>query len=396
MQQSWPMHGLEDWFHLTMDGFREKYFSFFLGYLAVSTAQLGQRWNRLLFLVTSSLFKYGLSEIGNDFAHTLGFSMATTTYQSNVQKLHASYVSGIDEKIGEALWTVVFWYDNFVKSYYSTTLSIDNTNWRPANHTPVAVYLTANEHSAFTMMLPPAPQQVLPCMPSSDAFFGAAAVLRVIRAIRGSQRLIQPKWWETYYATSLTVSEGIWNVPVKPANAVAYDRQNKANKLKPYDVLETTVQTTVGLAHCVHHLHEVFGKVWDTGNYSHTVVDVNIYMRLIKYYFSQWKYFPELQIKNTHWQGVWHIVKISYEKIWNYHWLTIIAPAYRKVVGDQAPMTIYSTHQHKVAFFSDMALAYHRERRRFLRLYEREENDAILTLKTFFEYLLPVVRIFFA
>jgi hypothetical protein len=132
--------------------------------------------------------------------------------------------------------------------------------------------------------------------------------------------------------------------------------------------------------------------LWDNALYSHVVVDVDLYMRYLKYVYSAWKFFPAMRVRNAPWQGLWHIVKKSYEKIWDFYFLSVIAPAYRSMIEDGC-IVRYAKHATQVAFISDLSAAYKKARYLFERLYASDpDHPIVLHLQLLFEYLLPMVH----
>lgn len=75
--------------------------------------------------------------------------MATTTFERHTSELHDAYTKEMLEQIACALWTIVYWFDNFAKAYYARIVTMDNKNSTQANYTRVAMYKTPKYHSEF-------------------------------------------------------------------------------------------------------------------------------------------------------------------------------------------------------------------------------------------------------
>ena len=186
--------------------------------------------------------------------------------------------------------------------------------------------------------------------------------------------------------------EGTSTIPVKPADAVARDARGRPEKLEPMSMFKPNCSTTLGFAEILVSVQAQVKPLGDNALYSHVVVDIDLYMRYLKYVYSAWKYFPAMRVRNAPWQGVWHIVKKSYEKIWEFYFLSVIAPAYRSMLPEGC-IVRFAKHATQVAFISDLSAAYKRVRRLFLRLYESDpDHPIVLHIQLLFEYLLPMVH----
>ena len=373
----------------------KRYFAPFLGYIAVSLHQISNKATSLLFLVSLSLNKYGLSDVGATFASRLGFCLPPDTFRRYTATLLENTREFLTARMLYHCVCVMLWFDNFAKQYYSRSLTIENAGYRPAKYTPCAVYFGPGQFSNFVYCRRD-PTAVLPCLAHPASMLSLKRCERVAQSITVALGFTQDYWWENYRGGSFTVREKITSFPLQTAEYVAYRSANPdMPRLRPYTMFKPDVGSTHGLAAVLHEVHIILEPVWAQNRYTHICVDVNIYLRMLKFFFSTWTYFPLLQVNNCLWAGTWHTMKQALKKIWEFHWLTIIAPVYRSLFGPDVPIVRYTLHQTYVGFFSDLSHAYSSKRPYFVRAYNQYQhtNTVVMGIKAFFEYFLPWVRL---
>ena len=158
--------------------------------------------------------------------------------------------------------------------------------------------------------------------------------------------------------------------------------------------------TCIGTGKMFEKMQTIFEASWAVGRYALIRVDIDLYVRYMKYVNSTYKIFPRLRKLAFVGFELWHVSKILYTKVFVRHFYTIIAPIQRALYPNQI-LKKNVTQKVRVAFLNDLACAYKSVRPRFLAVYRRfrsnaagvfpTESKTVRQYEQFFEFLLPLV-----
>lgn len=188
-----------------------KYYGSFLGFLTINSRAVSNKKNSLATQVSYVLESRGLSMSGLTFLSGLGLGVPQQTYGRRRTLALTKYSADV-EAIIKTRHAVSIWWDNYKHLKYTkmASLAAGPTTYREGAFTGVAILLG---DPASDLSLVRRGQNVLPCFPPS------LTVTRLVNDVGRRFLAISTTtdFWRGYLDNSYTLTEGITNVPPKPA-----------------------------------------------------------------------------------------------------------------------------------------------------------------------------------
>lgn len=162
----------------------------------------------------------------------------------------------------------------------------------------------------------------------------------------------------------------------------------------PVEILNLNVSTNIGAARCLRYVDRIVRARALLLLYSMGTLDVVTYMWALRQLYNVAEIWPELKMYCNIQFGLWHPGKMCVNRVWEKHFMTIVAPAFLAVYDGQCSSSVtFASLQGQLVFLTDLALAYERVKPIYRKIYSRPNGKAIkLHFEQFFEFFLPVVR----
>jgi hypothetical protein len=388
-----------------------KYYSSYLGFLASTSRTMSGKKNYLSRRVSYIVHGYGLSLAGMAFLGELGLALPQTTYEETRDQDISSYQDMLGKLLIE-FPSLSFWWDNYSHFKYThIAVLARGTTYVPGNFTGLAYFL-GDPTSDFRLKRNRR-GEVLPCFPSD------IADQELQDGVRRRFALVTTNldFWKGYLDRSYTHLEGITNVPLKSKtqevthslyfacileNCVGMSLpvilqdtdMNRSRDIKcfPVDILPYNVSDNGGATATLETMAEKVAKRAEAGLYSMAVLDVTTYSFVMREFYNVEDHYRSLKTHLNLQLAAWHPGKQVTNKVYDRHFLTIIAPAYIELFkGPCSSAVNWTSLQGQLAFLTALALAYQNTREDFEGVYQRNDSIA-LHLQQFFEFFLPLVR----
>lgn len=170
--------------------------------------------------------------------------------------------------------------------------------------------------------------------------------------------------------------------------------QGRAPACLPFDILRDHIGTTGGNTSVLKWLLKKARTRAEFLKYTVALEDVAVYKGQVRdLYHRDHPNDSDVRQNLVIIFALWHIAKIVFIKVWEYHMHSIIGPAFKACFPQRSTTVVsFASLQQQAQFMTDMALAYEAERPAFLQLYRDHPTWSIVKHHyQFFEFFLPVV-----
>jgi len=369
----------------------KKHGSHFVGHVVRNVYGANRRNMKFLVEITGALQSYGASDNGLQIMHRFGAVVSMKTIKIAKAAGRVKYIAWVSEAVEHD--NISIWIDQYAKAFFTTIPRDMIGRYNPAKCSVAGVTISKYPNDPIDMSFVFTDAGVRVDSWTTEVVTGKYIGLADSKVKALHKKTAGVRFWEDYYYNS----EALVNFTAPPKGH-AEELEDKANpdgrvQVRPFDIYHSDVVRNEGFIGAMLELRERMKYKFDNNKYFLLKMDIDLYLKFYTKAMSRPRMFRKLCVNMVLLLPWWHSCKICTSKVVQYHFKTIIAPAYVAAYPDSPTVGAQLPHQAMEHFLALLSLSYAKVRYRFLPLYDSlPRSKSIIALYQFFEYLLPFVR----